>query len=139
MIFKLYDCDVGIKVDGVTYQFPHVASVTMEDPERNKLTRGANAGNKIGLAYKEGITEPKRITVPIMDMSIELQGVMKSAFENQTRVDFFCVARSDGSSKLGKQCLLSNMPQQLNLDETAESLQVAIELETFDLVENHKS
>lgn len=139
MIFKLYDCDVGIKVDGVSYDFEHVASVTVEDPERNRLTRGNNAKNKSGLAYKDGLSEPKRFTIPIMDMSAELKELFDECFDNQTRVDVYCISRKDGSSKMGKNALLSNKPQQLTLDDTAESMQVSLEFETFDSSEVHKS
>jgi hypothetical protein len=137
--FKLYNCDLGIKINGVTYSFEHVAEVQIEDPERNKLTRGANAGNKLGLTYREGIREPKRWTIPIMQMSAELKGVLDSAFEDQTRLEVYCIDRTDGSSKIAKNAVLSNRPQQLTLDESPESLQVSLEFETFDSAEVHKS
>ncbi len=139
MIFKLYDCDVGIKVNGVSYDFTHVDSVTVEDPERNKLTRGANGTNKVGLAYKEGMKEPKRWTIPIMDMSIELKAVLDTAFTDKTRLDVYAISRVDGSSKMAKNAVLCNQPQQLTLDETPESMQVSLEFETFDSSEVHKS
>jgi hypothetical protein len=139
MIFKLYDCDLGIKINGTSYSFEHVASVQVEDPERNKLTRGANVGNKLGLAYKEGATEPKRWTIPIMNMSAALKEVLDGAFDAQTRLDVYCISRTDGSSKMAKNAILANRPQQLNLDETAESMQVSLEFETFDSSEVHKA
>lgn len=139
MVFKLYDCDIGIKIGGVNYQFTHVASINIEDPRRNKLTRGANAGNLEGLVYQEGISEPVRWTIPIMNMSAALKEVLDGAFKNQTRLDVFCISRRDGSSKMAKNAIMSNQPQQLTLDETAESMQVALEFETFDSGEVHKS
>jgi len=138
-IFRLYDCDIGVKYNGVDYAFDHVNEVTIEDPERNRLTRGANAKDNLGLAYKDGLKDPKRITVPVMNMSAAIKAVFEQAFKTQARLDFYCIARSDGSSKWGKNCVLSNNPQQLTLDETSESLAVSIEFETFELVENHKS
>jgi hypothetical protein len=139
MMFKIYNCDFGIKLGGVTYNFDHVAEVQIEDPERNKLTRGSNAGNKVGLSYKEGIREPKRWTIPIMNMSAELKGVLDSAFDDQSRLEVFCIDRGDGSAKIAKNAILSNRPQQLVIDESAESLQVSLEFETFDSSESHKS
>lgn len=139
MIFKLYDCDLGIKINGTSYNFEHVQEVQIEDPERNKLTRGANAGNKIGLAYKEGLKEPKRWTIPIMGMSPELKAVLDGAFDEQTRLEVFCISRSDGSSKMARNALLSNRPQQLVLDDSPESMNVSLEFETFDSSEVHKS
>lgn len=139
MTFKLYDCDLGIKMNGTTYEFEHVAEVQVEDPERNKLTRGANAGNKIGLTYKEGLKEPKRWTIPIMEMTAALKSVLDGAFDNQTRLEVYCISRSDGSSKMARNAILSNRPQQLTLDDSAESLNVSLEFETYDSSEVHKS
>lgn len=139
MIFKMYDCDFGIKINGTKYDFDDVAEVQIEDPERNKLTRGANAKNKVGLSYKEGLKEPKRWTIPIMNMSAALKGVLDSAFDNQTRLEVFCISRSDGSSKMARNAILSNRPQQLTIDDTAESMNVSLEFETFDSSEVHKS
>lgn len=137
--FKLYDMDIGLKVEGVDYAFDNVAEVQFEDPERNRLTRGANATDEIGLEYKDGLKDPKRITVPIMQMSLAIVNMLRDAFKTRKRVDFYGVSRADGSSAWGKNCVVSNNPRQLTWDETAESLNVSIELETFKLEENHKS
>lgn len=139
MIFKLYDCDIGIKVNGVNYAFQHVQSLTIEDPEFTRLTRGANAGNKEGLIYKEGIKEPKRLTIPILNMSMELKAVLDAAYEATSRVDVYCVSRSDGSSKMAKNAVLCQQPQQLALDDTPDSMNVSLTFETFDLVETMKT
>lgn len=139
MFFKLYDCDFGIKYNGVTYDFEHVAELQIEDPERNQLTRGANAKNRIGLAYKEGLKDPKRWTLPILNMSAALKLVLDEIYDKQGRVDCFAIDRTDGSSKIAKNAILSNRPQQLTLDETAESLNVSLEFVTFDSSETHKS
>ena len=139
MIFKIYNCDFGIKVDGTSYDFEHVAQVQVEDPERNRLTRGSNAKNIVGLSYKDGLKDPKRWTVPILNMSLALKTVLDDCFKNQTRLEVYCIDRTDGSSKMAKQAILSNRPQQLTIDETAESMQVSLEFETFDSNEVHKS
>ena len=139
MVFKLYNCDFGIKVNGVNYDFEHVAELQIEDNERNRLTRGANAKNKTGLAYKDGLKDPKRWTIPILNMSSELKEVLDGVFLNQTRVDVYCIDRTDGSSKMAKNAILSNKPQQLTLDESAESMNVSLEFESFDSSEVHKS
>lgn len=139
MIFKIYNCDFGIKVNGTSYDFEHVAELQIEDPERNRLTRGSNAKNRVGLAYKDGLKDPKRWTIPILNMSQALKAALDSAYTNQTRVDVYCIDRTDGSSKMLKQAILSNKPQQLTLDETAESMNVSLEFEGFDSTEDHKS
>lgn len=139
MIFKIYKCDFGIKVDGTSYEFDHVAQVTIEDPERNRLTRGNNAKNMTGIAYKDGLKDPKRWTVPILNMSAALKTVLDDCFKNQKRLEVYVIDRDDGSSKWAKNAILSNAPQQLTMDDTAESMQVSLEFETFDSTETHKS
>lgn len=139
MIFKIYNCDFGIKINGVNYDFEHVSEVQIEDPERNQLTRGSNAGNKLGLPYKEGIKEPKRWTIPILNMSAALKLVLDDAYDDQTRLDVYCIDRTDGSSKIAKNAILANKAQQLTLDESPESMNVSLEFVTFDSSEVHKS
>jgi hypothetical protein len=139
MIFKIYNCDFGIKVNGVNYDFEHVAELQIEDPERNRLTRGSNAKNKTGLVYKDGLKDPKRWTIPILSLSIELKSVLDDLYDSQGRVEVYAIDRTDGSSKMAKNAILSNKPQQLTLDETAESMNVSLEFETFDSSEVHKS
>lgn len=138
-IFKLYNCDLGIKINSVSYNFDHVVNLQVEDPEKNKLIRGSNGVNKEGLVYKEGLKDPKIITVTIMNMSASIKSVLDSAFKDKTRLDVFCIDRNDGSSKMYKNAILSNQPQQLSLDETAESMNVALMFESFDATEDHKS
>jgi hypothetical protein len=139
MIFKLYDCDFGVTLNGVNYDFEHVDGLQIEDPERTRLTRGANAGNKTGLVYKEGIKEPKTITLTVLDIPVALHTLLKEAYTKKTRLDAYCVSRVDGSSKIAKNAILSQEPQQLSLDESAESMNVALVFESFDVSEVHKS
>ena len=140
MTFKLYDNDFGIKINGLSYEFNQVDSLTIEDPEFTRLTRGANALNKEGLVYKEGSKDPKTITVTIMAMSQELKAVLDEAYLNKTRIEaVYCISRIDGSSKMAKNAILCQQPQQLNVDETPESMNVALIFQSFDLTETHKS
>lgn len=139
MTFKIYNCDFGIKYNNVSYDFNHVSEVQIEDPERNRLTRGSNAKNKTGLVYKDGLKDPKRWTVPILEMSAALKAVLDTIYETQARIEVYCIDRTDGSSKMAKNAILSNKPQQLTIDESAESMNVSLEFETFDSSEVHKS
>ncbi len=138
-IFKIYDCDFGIKYNGVNYDFTHVQSLVIEDPENTKLVRGSNGGNKLGLIYKEGLKDPKKITVTILGLEASLKDVLQTAYENKDRMDVFCISRTDGSSKIGQNSVLSMQPQQKNLVEGPESMNVELVFETFDLSEVHKS
>ena len=88
-MFRIYDCDFGVKVDGVNYDFEHVSELSIDDPERNRLTRGSNAKTKIGLSYKDGLKDPKKWTIPILNMSAALKEVLDSCYDNQTRLDVY--------------------------------------------------
>lgn len=139
MIFKLYDCDFGITLNGVNYDFEHVENLQIEDPERTRLIRGGNGGNKTGLSYKEGLKEAKTITCTVIGIDKALHDLLKAAYLAQTRVDCYCVARSDGSSKIAKQAVLSQEPQQLSLDDSAESMNTSLVFESFDVSEIMKT
>lgn len=139
MIFKIYNSDFGVTIRGVNYDFDHVDSLTIEDPERTRITRGANAKNKKGLVFKEGVKEAKVWTVAVMGVPADLLNLLRDVYEKEERVDVYCVDRSDGSGKIGKNAVLSQAPQQLTIDETAESLNIVLVFETFDHSENHKS
>ena len=138
-IFKIYDCDFGVKVDGVDYQFTNIENFTMTDPEFNRLTRGANGQNKSGLVYKEGIKQPKELTVTIIDMSIALKAVLDSCYNDQTRLEAYAISRVDGSAKILRNAILIQQPQQKVLDESPESMNVELMFQSFDSIENHKS
>ncbi len=93
----------------------------------------------MGIAVCEGIKEPKRMTVTILGMSLELKTVLDAAYNSKDRLDVFCVSRVDGSSKMAKNAVLSTQPQQLTVDESPESMNVALIFETFDMTEVHKA
>lgn len=139
MIFKQYNCDFGIKIDGVKYEFSHVMNFQIENPENTKLVRGANGSNLLGIVYKEGLKEPKKVTVTVMDMSSEMRTALEVCYAEQKRVDVWAVDRTDGSSKIAKNAILSQQPMQLGVDETAESLNVSLVFESYDLSEIHKT
>lgn len=139
MIFKIYDCDFGVTLDGVNYDFEHVQSLQIEDPERTRLVRGGNASNKLGLIYKEGIKDAKTTTVTLIGIPVAVYTVLKAAYVDKTRLDCYCVSRVDGSSKISKNAVLSQEPRQLSLDDSAESMNVTLVFESYDVSEVHKS
>lgn len=137
--FKLYDCDVGVLANGIKYVHDHVDEVQVEDPERNNLTRGANATNTTGLTFREGLKEPKRWTMMIKNLTPQLAALYNDYYKNQKRLDVFCAARSDGSNKMLRNAIIANKPQQLTLDDTPDSMNVSIEFVSFICEEVHKS
>lgn len=138
-LFKMFDCDFVVTIDGTNYTFTHVENLQLEDPERTRLIRGSNAGNKEGLVYKEGLKEAKTITLTVIGMPADVHDLLKTAYTDKTRMDVAAISRSDGSSKIAKNAILAQSPKQLNMDDSAESLNTALIFESFDVDEVHKS
>lgn len=138
-IFKMYDCDFSLTIRGVTYTFTEVENLQIEDPERTRLIRGSNAGNKTGLVYKEGLKEAKTITLTVIGMPAALHTLLKDVYEKKERVDCNCISRVDGSSKIAKNSIMAQSPKQLNIDDTAESMNTGLIFESFDVSEVHKT
>lgn len=138
MIFKMYNCDFGITYNAVNYDFDHVDSMAIEDPTTTKLIRGSNARSKEGLVYTEGSKDPKVCTVTLIGVSASIYSLLLGIFNDKARCEFYCIDRTDGSSKVGKNAILSQQPMQLNVDESPESMNIALRFETFDLSETHK-
>jgi len=137
-IFKLYDCDVGVDINGVHYDFPHVDSIAIDDPLRVRLTRGVNATNDEGIAFTEGTKEAKTITIPVMNLSKAVFDLLVQAFKNKTRMNGYCISRANGAQKYWKKAILSQEPQQLTVDDSAESMNVSLIFESFAVSEVHK-
>jgi len=139
MTFKIYSSSFGVKIAGVNYDFTDVVELQIEDPEKNNLTRGANAKNSTGLAFREGAREPKRWTLPIIGMSAELKVRLDLAYENQERLECYCIDDADGSSKMLQKAIIAAKPQQLSITEDADSMNVSLEFIGFVSKETHKS
>lgn len=134
----MYNCDFGIKYGGVTYDFEHVDSMAIEDPETTKLIRGSNAKNKTGLVYSQGSKEPKKLTVTLIGVSAEMYALLTTIYSAKARCECYCIDRVTGSSKIAKEAVLSQQPCQLTVDESPESMNVALIFETFNFAEVHK-
>lgn len=139
MIFKMYDCDFGVTLNGVNYLFTHVEDLQIDDPETTKLIRGSNAANKTGLVYREGLKEAKKVTLTVIGMTADVHNLLKQAYIDQTRMDCYCISRVDGSSKITKNAILSQSPKQMKMDDSAESMNTALMFESFDVDETHKT
>lgn len=138
MIFKMYNCDFGLKYNDVNYDFDHVESMTVEDPRNVKLIRGSNAKNKEGLIYTEGTKEALKITVTLIGISAAMYNLIAGIVEAKSRVEFYCVDRVSGSSRVAKSAIITQQARQNTVDESPESMNVVLTLESYDLVEVHK-
>lgn len=139
MIFKIYNCDAGFTYQDVNYDLGHFDSITYEDPQNTRLTRGANQTDTEGLVYTEGGKEPYKATIVVLGLNVDLYNLLTSIFKKKDRVIFWAISRDDGSSKKMKQAILVQRPQQLLIDESAESMNVSLAFESFDMDEDHKS
>jgi hypothetical protein len=138
MIFKMYNCDFGLKYNNVNYDFDHVESMAIENPQSTKLVRGSNAKNKVGLVYTEGTKEPFKLTVTLLGISAAMYTLLETIYNAKARCECYCIDRVTGGSKIAKQAVLSQQPMQLTVDESPESMNVALVFETFDFAEVHK-
>lgn len=138
-IFRLYNSDVSIEHNGQQYDFDQVDSLVIENPETTRLVRGADARDKVGLVFKEGIKEPKRATVTLLGITSDMYSLLTGVFDDKSRVKVSLVDRLDGSSMIFKQAILCKTPLQLTVDESPESINVVLEFESFDLSVGHKS
>lgn len=137
--FKIYDCDFSVTINGIAYNFEQVDSLVIDDPETTRLVRGNNAGNKVGMVYREGVKDAKKITVTVLNMPKDIHDLLQSAYENETRMDVNCISRTDGSSKIAKDAILSQEPKQLNLDDSPEAMNVALNFESYNVKEVRKT
>lgn len=138
-IFKIYESDFSFTFNNKVYTFTEVENMTIEDNERTRLIRGANASNTTGIAYKEGVKEAKVITLTVIGMPKDVHDLLKKIYDKAERVEVSCISRTDGSSKIAKNAILSQSPKQLSIDEGAESMNTALIFESFDVSEVHKS
>lgn len=139
MNFKMHNCDFGFVYDSTTYEFDHVESVVVEDPEVVTLIRGSNVKNKEGIVITQGTKDPKVVTITLIGISKTLFDLFQTVFEAKDRCEAYAIDRTDGSSRLFKQSILSKRPRQMSIAEDPENLNVVIELHTYDIQEVHKA
>jgi hypothetical protein len=135
---RIYDSVLTITIGETAYEVPHYNSVEIESPERVRKVRGANAGDKIGITYKEGLTEATTITVTIVDCPAELHTALAQGFEDATPMKVECISESDSSQVVASDCVLSRAPHQLSIADGAESMNLELLFETFDVVTEYK-
>ena len=137
-IINIADADVGFTLNGTTYTFENCDSVTIEDPKRNHLIRGVSSTSKFGLSYQEGTASPYVITTTLKSIGIEYESLLKKAFEDKTRIDFWVIERKTGTNKTFKEAIVGNAPKQLNIGEGEDSLDIEFVVEGFSYESNYK-
>jgi hypothetical protein len=137
-ILNIADCDVGFSINGTNYTFDHVDGVTIEDPRRSHLIRGVNSTSKRGLRYREGTASPYVVTVRLKSIGVSFEGLLRTQFDNDGRIDFWVIDRATGSNKKFQQACLQNAPKQLSITEGEDNLDIELVLESFDFTGDYK-
>ena len=131
-MLRIYTCKVGLQIDGQNYYFDDINSVSVEDPLRKHLTRGANSQNKTGLAYQEGSRQPCVVTFNAVGVSAELASLITSCFKNERRVSGFAIDDMSGENYTFRKALVTRAANQANVSDGEDTYDMAIELESFD-------
>ncbi len=132
-MIQLWRSENGFSIDGITYYLPDVDGATVTVNERKHLTRGANSTNKKGFVYKENSKQASTIVFDSVNVPAEIAQILKDAYNNETRMDVFCIDNVTGESISAKDCILTTYFQQTNVTEGEDTYNVDIEFETFNL------
>lgn len=143
--FVITNADVGFTINSINYTFEHVDSVAIDDPELMHLVRGANSVSDSGLMYTEGNSSPKTLTFTLKGLGKEYMALLSGLWDSQrtegdafSRFDMWVIDRKDGSNKIAKKCILQKKPQQLNIGEGADNLNIEVIVETYSLADQIK-
>ena len=139
MIFRLDNCDFGFSYNGQNYDFEHCDGMTIEDSQAHSLTRGLNAKNKVGIMIAEGLSEPDKITIPIMNVSSSVIGLLNKIRSDQERIDAYVIDRKTGDSRFIKSAIISKRVRQLVISEGRDDLNIELCLESFDVDDKLKA
>lgn len=132
---QLADCDCGFTINGQTYDYSAaVDSNAFENPEKVHLTRASSRQNTMGLAYREGSKDPRRVTVVFQGLLQDHADLLEKCFENKTRLEPYIIERDTGRKIILKNAIVSEPPTQANIGgDGAEELNVQVVFETFNI------
>lgn len=135
---RIYDGQLTISdADGNVYEFLHFDSVGVDTTARTRITRGANAGDRLGVSYKEGLKEADTMTIVAVDVPADLHTQLKTWYDAATRLKIECVD-SIGSSVVAFDSVISREPHQLSIDESVESMNLELIFESFNITTTYK-
>lgn len=132
-MFQQWKSDSGFIYNGFTYYFDDIDSHVMSPQEAKHLTRGANSKNKLGLVYKEGSKTPWTITANVMNLPKGQLEILNKCYENEERIDFFCIDSITGKSKMAYNALVTKMVSQETVSDGEDTYNTALALESFDV------
>uniref|UniRef100_A0AAU8AUZ1 Tail tube protein n=1 Tax=Dulem virus 29 TaxID=3145747 RepID=A0AAU8AUZ1_9CAUD len=133
MAIQLWRSKNGVNINSQNYDFEHVDRVSVDDPVRKHLTRGANSKSKTGLPYLENSKQAKTINMEVLDLSKEMRDMLNNCYENEDRIGVYCVDTATGESYNGNNCLVTGLVWQPVVSSEEETYNVTLSFETYDL------
>lgn len=132
-MFQIYKTQSGFIHNGIDYGFDDVDSHVISPQEAKHLTRGANSTNKLGLVYKENSKLPWTVTANIMNVTKEVMELLNKCYENEERIDFYCVDSDTGDNKMARNSLVTKYVTQETVSDGEDTYNIALALESFDV------
>lgn len=132
-MLQQWKSDSGFIYNGITYIFDDVDSSVVSPQEAKHLTRGANSKNKVGLVYKEGSKTPWTVTANVMNLSKDVMDILNKCYDNEERIDFFCIDNNTGERKIAYNSLVTKWVSQETISDAEDTYNVALALESFDV------
>ena len=132
MAIQLWASKNGVRINGQNYEFTDCDSVTINDPRRVHLTRGANSTNKRGFPYMENAKQATTINFATVALGGELVELLNKCYENRTRIGAYAVDTATGESITTDAAILTHKVQQTTVAEGEETYNYDVELECYD-------
>jgi hypothetical protein len=87
----------------------------------------------------EGISEPDKITIPIMNVSSKIIELLNKIRNGQERIDAYVIDRKTGDNRFIKNAIISKRVRQLVISEGRDDLKIEVCLESFDVDDKLKA
>lgn len=121
------NAEMSLTFGNQAYSFPWVNSGSIQDPRENVLSISPQ-GQGDGVVYRNGITTPVLGDFVVREVPEDLFNAMKSAFENQDRVEMLLYDKNVGDQYTMGQSIIRSNPSNLNLSEGEETFDVMLNL-----------
>ena len=135
-MFQLSNIEAGITIGAVKYDFSaNFTSTNAEQSQMNHLTRGGSGKSKVGLIYTEGNASPDVATTVLSGADASVLIALQNAFKNRTRIDLYIIDPVSNWKRFYKNAVIQKMPRQLAIAEGADSMNIEVIVESFDVDE----
>jgi len=132
-MFQISQGDAGFSYNGSNYNFADFDTIDYTFASKNRLTRGANGTNKVGISYKEGLKTHDVAEVKVVDCSVAIYNLLRTIQEKGDRISFWFIDRETGEGFTYNNATIRDKPLQTSIGETEDSLSFMFAVESFDL------